>query len=161
MLTQLCDDLQGADRRLASGRLELISGWLRFDASVRVAWSHALAASEEGKQVVGLAAATRDMALKDDEAAKERCRMAEAELETLRNERAAEARQREAWEEKLKAREDAVAGRDTELEQLARVQAAERDRLEKLKEEVEAEKAQLEAKGKVISKDRVAFNSLE
>ena len=45
--------------------------------------------------------------------------MAEAELETLRNECAAEARQREAREEKLEAREDAVAGRDTELEQSA------------------------------------------
>nr|XP_040249526.1 dynactin subunit 1-like [Aegilops tauschii subsp. strangulata] len=112
-LTQLHDDLQGADRRLASGRLEL-----------------AVAASE--------------VALKDAEAAKERCQVAEAELETLRNERAAEARQREAWEEKLKARED-----------------AERDHLEKLKQEVEAEKVLLEAKANVLTNDHAAFDSLE
>ena len=99
------------------------------------------------------------MALKDAKAAKERCQVAEAELETLRNERAIEARQREVWEEKLKAREDTVAGRDTELEQSAREQAAERGRLEKLKEEVEAEKARLEAKAKVLAKDRAGFNS--
>nr|XP_020167158.1 translation initiation factor IF-2-like [Aegilops tauschii subsp. strangulata] len=157
----LRDNLQGADRRLASGRLELVSGWLRSDASVRAAWSQAVTASEEGKQAADLAMDAREVALKDAEAAKERYRGAEAELETLRNKRAAEARRREAWDGKLKAREDVVADRDTELEQSARAQAAERGRLEKLKEEVEAEKAQPKAKAKVLSKDRAAFNSLE
>nr|XP_020165579.1 uncharacterized protein LOC109751084 [Aegilops tauschii subsp. strangulata] len=160
-LTQLHNDLQGADRRLALGRLELVSGWLRSDASVRPGWSQAVAASEEGKQAADLAVAAREVALKDAEAAKEHCRVVEAELETLRNERAVEARQREAWEGKLKAREDAVAGCDTELEQSTRAQAMERGRLENLKEEVEAEKAQLKAKAKVLAEERDAFNSLE
>ena len=47
MLTQFQDDLQGTDHRLASGRLELISGWLRSDVSIRAAWSQAVATSEE------------------------------------------------------------------------------------------------------------------
>nr|XP_020147349.1 protein pxr1-like [Aegilops tauschii subsp. strangulata] len=93
--------------------------------------------------------------------AEERCRVAEAELETLPNERAVKARQHEAREEKLKAREDAVAGRDTELKQSAREQAIERGRMEKLKEELEAEKARLEAKAEVLAKDRATFDSLE
>ena len=99
-----------------SERLKLVSGWLQSDASVRAAWSQAVAASKEGKQATGLAAAARNVALKDVEAAKERCQVAAAELEALRNERAIEARQREVWEEKLKAREDVVAGHDTKLE---------------------------------------------
>ena len=37
----------------------------------------------------------------------------------MRNERAVEARGRKAEEEKMKAQEDAVKGRDAELEQLA------------------------------------------
>nr|XP_020161581.1 uncharacterized abhydrolase domain-containing protein DDB_G0269086-like [Aegilops tauschii subsp. strangulata] len=126
-LTQLRDDLQGTDHCLVA------------------TWSQDVAASEEGKQAAGLAAVALDAALRDAEATKERCRVAEVELETLRNERAAEARQREAQEEKLKARED----------------AAERDRLEKLKKEVEAEKARLEAKAKILANDRAAFDSLE
>ena len=44
-----------------------------------------MAASEEGKPATDLAAAAREVALKDAEAAKERCRMAEAELEILHN----------------------------------------------------------------------------
>ena len=160
MLTQLCNDLQGTDRRLASGHLKLISGWLRSDASVRAAWSHAMVGSEEGKQVAGLAAAAHDMALEDAKAAKERCRVSEAELETLRNEHATEACQCKVREE-LKAREDVVDGPDIELEQSAREQATERDRLDKLKKEVEEEKVRLEAKAKILASDRVAFDSLE
>ena len=116
MLNQLHDDLQGADRRLTSRRLELISGWLRAGASVRAAWPQAVAASEERKQAAGLAAAARDVAVKD---AEERRRVAEAEMKTLYDRQAAEARQREAREEKLKAREAAVTDHDTELEQVA------------------------------------------
>nr|XP_020153814.1 uncharacterized protein LOC109739133 [Aegilops tauschii subsp. strangulata] len=43
----------------------------------------------------------------------------------MRNDRAAEARGRKAEEEKMMAREDAVRGRDTELEQLAKAQSLE------------------------------------
>ena len=95
------------------------SGWLRSDASIRTAWGQAIAASKEGEQATGLAAAPRDAALKQAEVAKERCRLVEAELETMRRERAKEARGRKAEEEKMKAREDTVRGRDAELEQLA------------------------------------------
>ena len=84
--------------------------------SVRTAWSQAIAASEEGERAAGLAAAAHDVALKDVEVAKERCRVAEAELETLCNERTTEAPEGEMWDEKMRAREDAVAGHDTELE---------------------------------------------
>ena len=61
----------------------------------------------------------------------------------------------------MKAWEDAVNGRDAELEQLARAQAAERNRLEELEKKMKAEKALLEAKAKVLAEDRVAFKSLE
>ena len=71
-----------------------------------------MAASEEGKRAIDLAAAAREVALKNANAAKEPCRVAEAKLETLQNERTAEARQHGVREEKLKAREDAVAGCD-------------------------------------------------
>ena len=60
------------------------------------------------------------MALKDAGAAQGHCRSLEAELEAMRNERAAEARDRKAEEEKMKAREDVVNGHDAELEQSAR-----------------------------------------
>ena len=97
----------------------MISGWLQSDVSVWAAWSQAIVASKEGERATGLAAAARDAALKDAEPAKERDRVAEAELETLYNKRAAEARQSEVRKEELKAREDAITGHDTELEQSA------------------------------------------
>nr|XP_020170213.1 chromosome partition protein Smc-like [Aegilops tauschii subsp. strangulata] len=130
-LTWLRDDLQGTDCRLVAGRLELISGWLHSDASVRAALGQAVAASEEDKRTADQAAAAREVALKDAEAAKERCRAAEVELENLRKEWAAVARQFEVREEK------------------------------KLEKEVEAERIQLEIKAKVLAEDREAFKSLE
>nr|XP_020186038.1 translation initiation factor IF-2-like [Aegilops tauschii subsp. strangulata] len=160
-LTLLREDLQGTDRRLVAGCLELISGWLHSDVSVRAALSQPAAASEKDKQAVAQAAAAREVALKDAGAAQDRCRSLEAELETMRNEHADEARGHKAEEEKMKAREDAVRGRDAELEQLAKAQAAERTQLEKLERKMKAEKAELEAKAKVLAEDRVAFKSLE
>nr|XP_020154924.1 MAP7 domain-containing protein 1-like [Aegilops tauschii subsp. strangulata] len=148
VLTRLRDDLQGPDCRLVSGRLELASGWVRSDTSVRAALRQAVSASKEGERAAGLAAAARDAAQKEADAAKKRCRQLEAELEIMRAERAAEARARKAEEEKMKAREDAVDGRDAELEQSARAQAAECSRLEKVEKKVEAEKAQLEEKSR-------------
>ena len=47
------------------------------------------------------------------------------------------------------------------MEQLAKAQAAERSRLEKLEQKVGAEKAELDAKAKVLAEDRVAFVDLE
>nr|XP_020156658.1 nascent polypeptide-associated complex subunit alpha, muscle-specific form-like [Aegilops tauschii subsp. strangulata] len=142
-LTRLRNDLQGADRRLVTGRLELIS------------------ASEEDKRAADQAAAACEVALKDAEATRERCRAAVVELENLHKEWAAMARQLEVREEKVKAQEEAVTGRDADLEQLAQAQAAERDRLKKLEKEVEAERVQLEIKAKVLAEDREAFKSLE
>ena len=54
------------------------------------------------------------MALKDAGAAQDRCQLLEAELKTLHNEHAEEACGRKAEEERMKAREDAVRGRDAE-----------------------------------------------
>ena len=61
----------------------------------------------------------------------------------------------------MKAREDAVKGRNTELEQSAKAQAIERGRLEELERKVKAEEAELGAKVKVLAKDRTAFALLE
>nr|XP_020157470.1 atherin-like [Aegilops tauschii subsp. strangulata] len=80
-LTQLRDDLQGADLRLVVGHLELISGWFHFDVSVRAALGQAAAASEEDKRAAGHASAALEAALKDAAAAKERSRVAKVELE--------------------------------------------------------------------------------
>nr|XP_020166449.1 translation initiation factor IF-2-like [Aegilops tauschii subsp. strangulata] len=159
-LTRLRGNLQGADRCLVAGRLELIPGWLDSDASVRAALSQAAAACEKDKQAAAQAAAAREVALKAG-AAQDCCRSLEAELETMHNERAAEARDRKAEEEKMKAWEYAVNGRDAELEQSARAQAAERNRLEELEKKMEVEKTLLEAKAKILAEDRVAFKSLE
>nr|XP_020164754.1 ralBP1-associated Eps domain-containing protein 1-like [Aegilops tauschii subsp. strangulata] len=111
-LTQLQDDLQGADHRLVVGRLELISGWLHSDASVGAALGQAMAASEKDKRAVDQAAATREVALKDAEATKERCRAVEVELENLRKEQAVVARQLDVREEKVKAQEEADPNAD-------------------------------------------------
>nr|XP_020179478.1 uncharacterized abhydrolase domain-containing protein DDB_G0269086-like [Aegilops tauschii subsp. strangulata] len=127
----------------------------------QAALGQAIAAFEEDKRAVDRVAVAREVALKDAEAAKECCRLVEAELEIMRNEHAVEAHGRKAEQEKMKAQEDAVNGRDAELEQSVRAQAAERSRLEKLEKKVEAEKAQLEAKVKVLAEDRAAFKSLE
>ena len=73
--------------------------------------------SEKDKQAVAQAMAAREAALKDAGAAQDRCQLLEAELEAMRNERAAEARGRKAEEENMKAQEDAVRDRNTEPEQ--------------------------------------------
>ena len=88
-MAQLREDLLGADLRLVAGRLELASGWLHSDSAVRASLSQA--------------AAAREVALKDAGAAQDRCRWLEAELETMRRERAKESRSRKAEEEKMKA----------------------------------------------------------
>ena len=116
--------------------MELVSGWLQLDVSVRAALSQAAVTSEKEKQAAAQAAAAREAALKDADAAQDHCRVLEAELKILREERAKDARGRKAEEERMKAREDAVKGRDTELEQLAQAQAAERGRLEELERNV-------------------------
>nr|XP_040251889.1 formin-like protein 5 [Aegilops tauschii subsp. strangulata] len=130
-------------------------------SSSRAALSHAVATSEKEKQAAAEAAATREAALKDAEAAKSCCQALEAELKTLRSERAEGAHGHQAEEEKMKALEDAVKGRDTELEESTKVQAIERGQLEELERKVKAEVAELAAKPKVLAEDRAAFALLE
>nr|XP_020191656.2 tol-Pal system protein TolA-like [Aegilops tauschii subsp. strangulata] len=149
-MTLLREDLQGADPRLVAERLGLVSGGLHSDVSVRAALSQAAATSERDRQAAAQATAAHAVALKDVGAAQDRCQSLEAELKTMRSERAAEARDRKAGEEKMKAREDAFRGRNAELEQLAKAQAAERSRLEKLEQKVE-----------VLAEDHTAFKLLE
>ena len=83
-MAQLQEDLQGTDSHLVAGRLELVSGWLHSDVSVRATLSQAVAASEKEKQATAQAAAAREVALKDAEAAQDRCRSMAAELESVR-----------------------------------------------------------------------------
>ena len=146
------EDLQGTDRRLVAGRLELVSGWLHSDVSVWATLSQAAADFEKDREAVAQAVAAREVVLKDGEAANDRCQS----LETARRERAKEARGRKAEEEKMKAREDVVRDRDAELEQLAKAQAMERSRLEEFEQEAKAKEADLDAKAKVLAEDRVA-----
>lgn len=103
-MTRLREVLQGADPHLVVVRLELVSGWLHSDASIRAALSQATATSEKEKQAAAQVVVAREAALKDVEAAQDRCRALEAELKTLRNGRAEE------------AQEDAIKGRNAELE---------------------------------------------
>nr|XP_020146409.1 actin cytoskeleton-regulatory complex protein pan1-like [Aegilops tauschii subsp. strangulata] len=160
-MAQLREDLQGADSHLVAGHLELVSGWLHSDVSVRATLSQAAVTSEKEKQAAARATTARESALKDAEAAQDRCRVLETELKTLRDERAEEARGRKAEEEKMKAREDAVKDRDAKLEQSAKAHATERSWLEELEQKVKAEKAELDAKAKVLAEDRAAFTLLE
>nr|XP_020177113.1 paramyosin-like [Aegilops tauschii subsp. strangulata] len=152
-MTRLREDLQGPDRHLAAGRLELVSGWLYSDASVRATLSQAAVTSEKERQAGAQAAAAREVAPKDAETAQDRCRALEAEMKNLRDLRAEEARGRQAEEEKMNAREDAIKDRNAEQ----KAQAAERSRLEELERKVEAEKADLGAKAKVLTEHRAAF----
>ena len=114
-LGQLREDLQDTDSHLVVGRLELVFGWLHSNTSAWAALRLAATASEEEKQAATQVAATRDAALKDAKVAQDRCKVLEAELQGLRDELAKEARDRQAKEEEMKAREDVVEDRDAEL----------------------------------------------
>ena len=90
------EGLRKADPRLVAERLELVSGWLHSDVAVRAGLSQAAVDSEKDREAVTQAAAAREVALKDVEAAKSLFQALEAEQKTLRNERAEEARGRQA-----------------------------------------------------------------
>ena len=77
-LGRLREDLQGADPRLVVGRLELVSGWVRSDASVRAALSQAVPALDKEKQATSQAKAARDAALGDAANGRSRCKAVEA-----------------------------------------------------------------------------------
>ena len=93
-MVQLQEDLQGTDSHLVAGRLELVSGWIHSDASVQGALRRVAAASEEERQAATQAAAAREVALMDAVVAQDCCKVLEAELQGLRDERAKEARDR-------------------------------------------------------------------
>ena len=57
----------------------------------------------------------------------------------------------------MKAPKEAVTDRDTKLTRLSEPQAAERSRLETLEQKLRAERAELDAKVKVLAEDHVAF----
>ena len=85
----------------------------------------------------------------------------EGELQSLRVKHAEEVRCRQAKEEEMKAREEAVKNHDAELAELGKKQAAERNRLEELERKMEAREADLDAKVRVLAEDRLAFTDLE
>ena len=62
-LDRLRRDLLSADPRLVAGRLELASGWIHSDASIRVALVQASTACDEEKHAVLGAKAARDATL--------------------------------------------------------------------------------------------------
>ena len=64
-----------------AGRLELASGWIRSDASIRAALVQASTACDEEKQAVLGAKAARDAALGEAADAQGRCKALESELQ--------------------------------------------------------------------------------
>ena len=76
-LDRLRQDLLGADPRLVAGRLELASGWIRSDASIRAALVQASTACDEEKLAVLEAKAARDAALGEAADAQGRCKALE------------------------------------------------------------------------------------
>ena len=79
-LDRLRQDLLGADPRLVAGRLELASGWIRSDASIRAVLVQALTACDEEKQAVLGAKAARDAALGEVANVQGHCKALESEL---------------------------------------------------------------------------------
>ena len=125
------------------GRLELASGWHHSDATVRATLNQAATASEEDKRATTQAAADREAALKDAEAAHDRCRELEDKPKNLCDQHAEEGRGCQAREEEMRAREDAIKDRDAELGELAKAQATEHSRLEELERKAKEKVADL------------------
>ena len=94
-LDRLREDLQGADPRLVAGCLELASGWVRSDASVRAALAQAATACDEEKQAILEAKAAHDAALGEVADVQGRYKVLEIELQGLRDQLAKEARVRQ------------------------------------------------------------------
>ena len=94
-LDRLQQDLLGADPRLVAGRLELASGWVRSDASIRAALVQASTACDEEDQAVLEAKAARDAALGEVVDVRGRCKVLEGVLQGLRDQLANEVRLRQ------------------------------------------------------------------
>mgnify|MGYP005832243157 CR=1 FL=1 len=88
-------DLLGADPCLVAGRLELASGWICSDASIRAALVQASTACDEERQAVLEAKAARDAALGEVVDVRGRCKALEDELQGLRDQLAKEVRLRQ------------------------------------------------------------------
>ena len=80
-------------------RLELASGWISFDASIRAALVQASTACDEEKQAVLEAKAARDAALGEVVDVRDRCKALEGELQGLRDQLTNEVRLRQEQEE--------------------------------------------------------------
>ena len=89
-LDRLRQDLLGTDPCLVAGRLELASGWIRSDASIRAALVQALTACNEEKLAILEAKAARDAALGEVADARGRCKALESELQGLQDQLAEE-----------------------------------------------------------------------
>ena len=137
-----------------AGRLELASGWVRSDASVRAALAQAVTACSREKQAILEAKAARDAALGEVADVRGRCKVLESELQGLRDQLAKEARVRQEKEEDMKAREAAAKDWDAKLDEL-------HGRLGALEQALEAKRIELDGKARVLAEDRVAFAKLE
>ena len=153
-LDRLRQDLLGADPRLVAGCLELASGWVCSDASIRAALVQASTACDEEKQAVLEAKAARDAALGEVVDVCGRCKVLEGELQGLQDQLANEVCLRQEQEESVKAHEAALKEREVKLKKR-------RDRLGVLEQELGARKAKLDDKAQVLAEDRVAFAEME
>src|SRR3954468_11573450 len=114
-LDRLRQDLLGADPRLVVGRLELASGWIRSDASIRAALVQASTAYDGEREATLEAKAARDVALGEVVGVRGHCKELEDELQGLRDQLAKEVRLRQEQEEGTKAREAAIEGQEAKL----------------------------------------------
>ena len=79
-LDRLRGDLQGTYPLLVAGRLELASGWVCSDASIRAALVQAVTAYDEEKQAILQAKAACDASLGEVADVRGRCKALESEL---------------------------------------------------------------------------------
>lgn len=136
------------------GRLELVSGWVRSNASVQAALSQAATAFDEEKLATSQAKAACEAALGDAADARGRCKTLEDELQGLRDKLTKEVRSHKEKEKEMKTREAAVRDRDVKLDER-------HGRLETLEQALKVERIELDGKAKVLAEDRVAFAKLE
>ena len=134
--------------------MELASGWILSDASIRAALVQASTACDEERQAVLEAKAARDAALGEVVDVCGRCKALEGELQDLRDQLANEVRLLQEQEEGVKARGAALKEREVKLKK-------HRDLLGALEQELGARKAELDDKALVLAEDRVAFTEME
>ena len=95
--------------------MELASGWICSNASIRAALVQASTACDEEKQAALKAKAARDVALGEVVDVRGHCKALEDELQGLRDQLAKEARLRQEQEDGVKALEAAVKEREVKL----------------------------------------------